>query len=106
MTRFPAPDLPPARMIHGIASSERVLSDEHQVNHAMLARGCPLHPVPLLRAHNGKAIGEVVYLRWIGTNCIAVRLSFIKRVENRLGERSYNTSCGRSRVLSSVTTTR
>jgi hypothetical protein len=65
--RRPAPDPPPARMIHGVASSERVVSDEHQINHAMAAGGCPLHlPVPLLREHNGKAIGEVVYLRWIG----------------------------------------
>jgi hypothetical protein len=79
--KFPAPDLPPAmrRMIHGIASTERVVdvsrSSDGSDNSVLLARGCELTvPVPLLCRHIGDAIGEVIHLRWIGTKlyCRAV----------------------------------
>jgi len=79
--KFPAPDLPPAtrRMIHGIASSERVVdgsrSSDGSDNSVMLAGGCALAvPIPLLCEHSGGAIGKVIHLCWIGSQlyCRAV----------------------------------
>jgi len=73
-------------MIHGVALSERVLSDQYQVNRVMLARGCPLDvPVPLLYEHSGKAIGEVIHLSWIGTKLYCRAIVF----HNTGGERAW-----------------
>jgi HK97 family phage prohead protease len=107
--KYPAPDLPPATrmMIHGIASSERVVDgsrpSDGSDNSVMLARGCALAvPIPLLYQHSGDPIGKVVYLRRLGSQLYCRAIVFdnaggrqvwerIKRVELR------GLSCGFTR---------
>src|SRR5262245_30179357 len=100
--KFPAPDLPPAtrRMIHGIASSERVVdgsrSSDGSDNSVMLAGGCTLAvPIPLLCEHSGGAIGKVIHLCWIGSQlyCRAVVFDNVvwKKIE---GYKLRGLSCG------------
>jgi hypothetical protein len=58
------------KMIHGIASSERIVdrSGDGSDNVVLLARGATLvTPLPLLYEHRGDRVGEVVHLRWLGS---------------------------------------
>jgi Caudovirus prohead serine protease len=59
------------RMIHGIASSERLIDGSRYQDGSglavMLARGCALAtPIPLLFEHGGDPIGKIVHLHWLG----------------------------------------
>lgn len=70
MSKYPAPDLPPPRIIHGVCHTEAVVdhAGDGSNNCVMTARGFPLvTPIPLLLNHKGAAIGKVVHLRRIGT---------------------------------------
>jgi hypothetical protein len=91
--RHPAPDVPPARMVHGVCSSERIVdsspSRDGSKNNVLVAGGCDLiTPIPLLYEHKD-VIGEITYFSWIKKkrNCIVAAPFFTTRLDGERGSK-------------------
>jgi hypothetical protein len=98
--KYPAPSLPPPRMIHGIASSEQIVDHaaggDGSNNCVMLARGFPLVvPVPLLVNHSGSPVGQVIHLRRLGTQIYMRAVVFSNEVWREITDiKLRGLSCG------------
>jgi hypothetical protein len=77
-------------MIHGIASSERIVdassARDGSDNKVLVARGCELTvPIPLLY-HHDSPIGEITHLSWMGTKLYCRAVVFYNAAGRRAWE--------------------